>query len=577
LDWLRGGITDMLVTNLSRSKSLSVLSRQQLHLLLERAGRADAQKLRLDEAQGIARRAQAEALVMGSFAHLGEKTRIDVALHDARSGQLMAAESLVADKPEQILTQVDLLSYKLATSLGAGASDAEHEPRLADVMTSDLDAYRYYSVAMEQAQMFQLHEAIALLKKALARDPRFAMAEARIGYIYAVRMFQGKQAWPHLQKAMRLADRLQEKDMLFIRAWSAQARNESAQAVEAYKAIIAQYPLEAEAYQRLGWLLNSQGRVEEALQVLRQGLVTDPEGKDLYNSLGSVYQRLGRFDEARVAYQRYIQLAPNDPNAWDSLAALHQFLGQYDQAFEGYNRALSINPESKVVVIHLGNLYFRQGRYSAALAQYQRFIQLAQDDDQRARGYGYQAWVYFKMGDRERAEAATAKQLGLLKSPTWDLAPLFLKRGAYARMGTLDATQFTKEAFERLNSGGYQRFWFIHRGWVALSQGQAETAVEQFREALRQKNLDWNIDSYEDCLAYAFLNLGRWDEAIAEYERLLRVNPRYPLAQYHLARAYEGKGDRERALASYRNFLQIWKDADPGLPEVTEAKKRLNG
>jgi Tfp pilus assembly protein PilF len=55
------------------------------------------------------------------------------------------------------------------------------------------------------------------------------------------------------------------------------------------------------------------------------------------------------------------------------------------------------------------------------------------------------------------------------------------------------------------------------------------------------------------------------------------VNPRYPLAQYHLARAYEGKGDRERALASYRNFLQIWKDADPGLPEVTEAKKRLNG
>jgi tetratricopeptide (TPR) repeat protein len=65
------------------------------------------------------------------------------------------------------------------------------------------------------------------------------------------------------------------------------------------------------------------------------------------------------------------------------------------------------------------------------------------------------------------------------------------------------------------------------------------------------------------------------EEATAEYERILRLNPNYPLAQYHLAQAYERKGDRERARTAYERFMQIWKDADPDIPEVIEAKARL--
>jgi predicted Zn-dependent protease len=111
---------------------------------------------------------------------------------------------------------------------------------------------------------------------------------------------------------------------------------------------------------------------------------------------------------------------------------------------------------------------------------------------------------------------------------------------------------------------------------LALKRGRAAEAVEYFRSATRRLPLSWNVDSaVEDCLADAYLELGQLDEAITEYERILRLNPNYPLAHYHLGQAYERKGDRDRARVAYERFLQIWAGADPDIPEVMEAKRRV--
>src|SRR5207244_6462262 len=114
---------------------------------------------------------------------------------------------------------------------------------------------------------------------------------------------------------------------------------------------------------------------------------------------------------------------------------------------------------------------------------------------------------------------------------------------------------------------------YLH-GYLALKSGRAEEAIEHFKEALRHKPAIWNLDPFEDCLANAYLEVGQLDQAIAEYERILKLNPNYPLAQYHLGQAYERKGERERARAAYTRFLEIWKDADPDIPEVIDAKQR---
>src|SRR5581483_2546241 len=124
-------------------------------------------------------------------------------------------------------------------------------------------------------------------------DPQFALAHARIGYVYAVRMGQGETARPYLDKALTLAGRMREKDTLFIAAWLATAARDTAGALEVYRNLLARYPLETEAWQRLSWGLQTQSRKEKAVRAIRQGLLTDPEWKDLHNALGSVCMRLG--------------------------------------------------------------------------------------------------------------------------------------------------------------------------------------------------------------------------------------------------------------------------------------------
>ncbi len=571
LDWLREGLADMLITNLSRSKSLSVLSRQQLYLLLERIGREDAETLRLDEAQEIARRARAEAVVMGSFARLGGQTRIDASLHDARTGQLIASESLTADQPEQILSQVDLLSLKLAAHLGAGFSQQENKPALAEVMTNNLEAYRYYSLALERMRSYHTTEAIALLEKAIALDPQFAMAYARIGY---VRLSDTEKARPYLERAFRLSHRLTAKDKLYVLAWY--AKPGAPEMIRAYREIVAKYPQEIEAWWRLGLELQYQGKSEEAVEALKNGLVMDPEAQELYNQLGNYYAGLGRHAEAIAAHQRYVELAPNEANAYDSLAMTYNEAGRYEDAIAALNRALALKPEFHFAHLHLGDSYLGQGRYKLAERQYRQYQKLAPSVWDSAVSWQRLTRLYWRKGDLERA-AAMAREAWKLKYEFGDNMYIALARGDWQT-----AERFKEIFFAAVPETDPQgKAWtvpgpYYHRGYYALKLGRSDEAIEYLKKARQATPVFfWYEDLGPDALANAYLELGRWDEAIEEYERLLRLNPNWAWARHRLGLAYERKGDGERAQAAYRRLLEIWKDADADIPEVIDAKARL--
>ncbi|MCY7377588.1 MAG: tetratricopeptide repeat protein [Pyrinomonadaceae bacterium] len=574
LDWLREGLADMLITNLSRSDRLTVLSRGQLRVLLERTKRDSAEKIGFDEALEIARRTGAEAVITGSFARLGEKVRLEVQLHDVKTGGLNAAESLTVDRAEQILTEIDLLSLKLANRLGASENKSAD---LTQVMTNNLEAYRYYSLAVEKAQALHNQEAIEMLERAVALDPDFAMAHARIGYAYALSWGLAEKGKPHLERAFRLSERLTEKDRLSIAAWYATANLDYPNAIQAFREIIVRFPLEIESYWRLARLQAGEERLDEAVETLKQGLLIDPEAKDIYNALGGTFSLLGRHDEARTAHERYVALAPAEPNAYDSLGLTYQWAGNFPAAIENYNRALELNPNFEIAVIHLANTRFQLGQYRAAIDLYRRYIAAAKSDGERGRGFDSLAYIYLKKRNFAEAEKALNEVRKFRKAPIWNQFLITLERGDPVTAAELEEFFSAKSLDTDRGARAKQRFDFHLRGIVALKNNQTDEAIANFKEVVRRPPPTWNIDAYEDCLANAYLELGRFDEAAAEYERVLRLNPHYPLAQFHLAQTFERKGEFEKARAYYQNFLELWNEADEELSEILEARRFLNG
>src|SRR5262249_16672443 len=157
--------------------------------------------------------------------------RVNVNLYDA-SSQPLASESLIADRPADILRQVDLLSLKLASDLGLSPDEQTGPSALSRVMTDNVEAYRYYSLALERAPAYHTDEAIDLWGKAIALDPQFAMAYARIGYTYTmIRVNEAVKGKPYLEKAFQLSGRLTEKDKLSINAWYAFASGDRDQGI----------------------------------------------------------------------------------------------------------------------------------------------------------------------------------------------------------------------------------------------------------------------------------------------------------------------------------------------------------
>jgi tetratricopeptide (TPR) repeat protein/DNA-binding winged helix-turn-helix (wHTH) protein len=575
LNWLREGLADMFITGLARSEGLTVLSRQQLHLLLERVGHKPASDISLDAALDLARRSHAEAVLLGSFAALGEQILISVQLFDTSNGQPMATDRLVADRPANILSQIDLLSLKLAARLGVAPSDPGKKASLAEVMTNSLEAYRYYSLGVSKAQAFENAGAVELLRKAIQLDPNFAMAYARIGYAYSVTDFLPEKGRPFLEKAFQMSDRLTEKDRLYVAAWYAIARQDYASAIQTLRRIVDQYPLETEAYARLGRLLFRKERPNETIAVVQRGLAIDSEAKDLYNVLGVCFLGLGRYDKAIAAHHRYVQLAPSEPNAHDSLGMSYQQSGRYDKAAGEYNVALSLDPEFEPAIIHLGDVYTQQGRYRDAVSQYQRYIQVTRSDTARAVGYGSIAQVYRRKRDFRQGEEAAQREMSHEKRAIWNSLQFALDRGDTAGAANLKRMLFQNVPYPERGVQNELRSHDYYLGTLALRARQPDEAIRQFRQALRHLPPSSGLDLYEDCLANAYLEFGHLDEAIDEYQRILQLNPNYPLAQYHLGQAFERKGKVELAQAAYERFLQNWKSADADIPEIMEAKKQF--
>lgn len=564
--WLREGLADMLIAGLSRSQRLTVLNRGQLSRILERHHH-QGMEITTDTAREIAASSAADYFIEGVFFHVGDAIRVDVQLRETRSGEIMTVESATAERPDQLLSIIDLIALKLASRLGASP---ERSIPVSDITTNSLEAYRYYSLGVEKAHGLHSVDAIDLLQRAIRLDPEFAMAHARIGYVYAISWGDVEKGKPHLQKAFQLTSRLTEKDRMSISAWFAIANLDFAEAIRSYRQLIDKYPLETEAYSRLARLLRGEGKADEAIEVLRLGLAVDPEAGDLHNALGTTLSGKGRHAEAIAAHQQYVALEPDEPNAYDSLGLSYQAAGRYSEALENYQQAITLDPTFEIAIVHLANTFYCLGRYREAAAAFERYVSAGPSEGEKLRGREGLAFIYLAWGRIEDAE----RQVRLLDGPTWTTFEIAIKRGDMERARSVSdelETQIRRERGSRPN----RRFDHYYRGLSELYRGNTEKAMEYFRLTLEAAAPTWHWNDFEDCMAKAFFMLGRYDEAIGEYRRILAKNPSYPLAEFHLAEALTSAGQSAEARQAYERFLLTWSEADRDIPEVDKALRMI--
>ncbi|WP_158945467.1 M48 family metallopeptidase [Granulicella sp. S190] len=207
------------------------------------------------------------------------------------------------------------------------------------------------------------------------------------------------------------------------------------------------------------------------------------------------------------------------------------------------------------------------------MREYQRYIHIAGNSDAKAVGYGDLAVVYSTMNRASEARNAAADELRYNNNSVWDSLVFALEDHRFDRADALRRRLLVSVPNPERGSPPDLRMAFFYRGYLALKNGDSPAAISYFKSALEHLPPSSGIDSHEDCLANAYLDLGMLPEALAEYHRILKLNANYPLGYFHLWQTYSRLHDAPAAEDAFRHFLSSVPSADQDSPQVHEARQ----
>ncbi len=587
-----------LSVSLNQSPFLNVLSDDKVAATLKLMSRQADTKLTADMAREICQRANSRAYIAGSIATLGSEYVLGLKVVSCQSGDTLAQEQVTAASKEKVLDTLGEATSKLRGELGESlATVQKFDVPLAQATTSSLEALKAYSLGQKAYREKGQAAALPYHQRAIAVDPNFAMGYWAVGYDYFTLAETGR-AREYYNKAFQLREHASEREKLEITAdYYLNVTGELDKAAQTYQEEIESYPREVAAYDNLGTAYNQQGQYEQAAEITRQGQRLAPDSVTWYGHLANFALALQRFDELRQIGQEAQARKLDDYVLHLNLYAL-AFLGsdstamaEQQQWFAGkpeyQNWGLALASDTAAYGGHLGKAeeLTKQAVDSAVRADSKESGAIIQTiAAQREAAYGnpaegrrsagealklaptseaveVEAALAFAMaGDAARAESlaqdlnkrfplhtqmqslwlpAIQAQLTLnRKNPT--LALNTLQAGSHIELGMI--------AFVANLSCLYPTYI---RGEAYLAAGQGTQAGAEFQKILDHSGIVWN------CWTGALAHLG-----------VARANA----LQARTTQGADADAARVKALAAYKDFLTLWKDADPDIPILKQAK-----
>jgi serine/threonine protein kinase/Flp pilus assembly protein TadD len=579
-DTLRQGLT----VQLEQSPFLSLISDQRMRQTMQLMGKPENQRLTPEIAREACQRLGSKAYLTGTISSLGSQYVIGLSAINCQTGEPLTQEQMTADSKEHVLSALGTASGKLRERLGESLKTVNNfSTPIEQATTPSLDALQAYSIGRDALTRGDYSAAVPLFLRAIKLDPNLAIAYSSLGTTYN-NMGEKELAAENARRAYELRDKVSEREKLYIESHYYQNvtgdLEKSRQVYETWKQM---YPRDLIPPTNLGVLNQYLGQFEKALAEYKLVLQLNPNDVLAYGNLVGVLVNLNRLREAKAAADDALgkKLDSMDLRTATYLLA---FLSNDDAAMEQQLHWASERPEDLSMLLY----------YDADTAAYSGQLGKARELSRKAIAAAELA------GGKERAagcEAAEALREALFgngaeakryansafnRSNARDVQ--FLVALSFALVGDKEKGTAVADLLKsRYPEDTIAKFNYLPTIYaaIALDDGDPARAIEFLKAATPGElglagGTNYSTYMYPVYIrGLAYLAAKQGDLAAAEFQKIkdwpgVVVNePIGALAHLELARARKMNGE---AKAPYQDFLAVWKDADPDIPILKQAK-----
>jgi eukaryotic-like serine/threonine-protein kinase len=533
----------------------------------------------------ICKRQGLKAVVVPEIAAVGSKYLITLEGIDAQSQKAVAREQEEAKNKNEVIAALGKAGSQLRRRLGESLSSLEkYDAPLDLATTSSLEALQAFRTGQALYRSGKRPEAIPLFERAVELDPQFASAYSMLGSAYNS-IGDGQASRKNFAKAFELKDRrLTQEESFQTTALYHSAITRNLEKEIAVLVLYKQaYPRSVVAYNWLGIAYAQLGRMEESLEEFQWAIDHSPvPSAQHYNNAGRVLMILGRFDEAKKMLDQWRKRGSLTP----SQTTMRYQIAFFENDTATMQRIVRQAPGDDIFWLRFQiELAFFRGdlgklrSLSETLVKQQsranRMENVAADLAWHARVESYAGNYPLARKLCRQAEDASKDSADQLDSCG----------KALGNAGEVSQAEALAERKDRLlpEDTRNQRMCLPEiRSIIERKRGNAAKALDLLAPVMQYEQGTIDI-SYER--AQAYLSAGEHAKAAAEFEKLISHRGWFewevftPLAQVGLARAYAMQGDRENSRKAYDAFFATWKDAEPDIPILREAKveyKNLN-
>jgi serine/threonine protein kinase len=578
-----GTLKQALAVQLEQSPYLNIVPDSKIREALRFMGRSGDERITNDVAREICQRQGIKALLTGSIASLGNHYVLTLAALNGATGDALAREQVEVESKEQVLKSLDKAASSIRQKMGESlASVQQFAKPLEQATTSSLEALQAFTLGRGEHLKMRDDNAIPFLKKAIELDPNFAMAYSALGVAYS-NLGRNQEGAPFLKKAYELRERASERERFYIEGhYHDEVTYDQEKAVALYTQWTQTYPRDSAPFDNASLASAALGWHEKALEFSSQGHRVDPEDAYAYDEMASGYEALNRFDEAKSIAEEATAKKADGSGVHFVLLDLAYYRGDPAAILHELDAAKGASFEPFVM--------FFNAAWNTSLGKVKNARELWQQARQALIGSGaksvaaqllaLQAYQEAQLGYEIDAKQKASQALTVSNDPeTRSAASL-----AFAAAG--DAAKSSSLLESAVRDAPDNRFIqamsaVVGRAMQQLAKNQAGEAVNTL-EAIRRYEFGTGPRSLGCAPAFvrgsAYLKLHDGTGAAAEFQRILSHRGaaswsiEYPLAQLNLGRAFAMQGSSTKARTAYQDFFTLWKNADPDIPILKQAK-----